>query len=109
MLFPAGLGLLSWFQFHKVRLKANTSDAVVIITVRFQFHKVRLKAVSVLLVRLKTVVSIPQGTIKRTSCHALTNVLGSFQFHKVRLKDSLSKRLFNSFIFVSIPQGTIKS
>ena len=54
------------FQFHKVRLKANTSSFVIL-----DFN-----------------VSIPQGTIKREKQTERKAPESMFQFHKVRLKEN---------------------
>ena len=56
--------IVTWFQFHKVRLK-DILDKQNMTFTQFQFHKVRLKGALTLM--------LP----------ALTR---SFQFHKVRLK-----------------------
>ena len=74
------------FQFHKVRLKAYERRANQTSRVMFQFHKVRLKVTHPIARDTLFVVSIPQGTIKRTAKHAQAFLLLLFQFHKVRLK-----------------------
>ena len=53
------------FQFHKVRLKVNSSFDIKAVRNLFQFHKVRLK----------------ERMMEKQMAY------NTFQFHKVRLKD----------------------
>ena len=57
--------LLTWFQFHKVRLKEELFIYRIAEKIMFQFHKVRLKARRARKRAQRGFVSIPQGTIKR--------------------------------------------
>ena len=63
--------MLTWFQFHKVRLKAAGPG---------------FRSLS------RSSVSIPQGTIKRTLRQIRRPTVLSFQFHKVRLKAVITEK-----------------
>ena len=96
------------FQFHKVRLKergvgnwcCNTYVSIPQGTIKRSSHPFTS--------RWPESVSIPQGTIKRRAVLHFDKLNYWFQFHKVRLKDPLSATTTWP-TSVSIPQGTIKS